>query len=52
MRRENTSVCFDVIARSESDEAIHLSRLAVRWIASLTLAMTVLSRNSITSSRP
>jgi hypothetical protein len=45
-----TDVFLDVIARSESDEAIHSSFLVARWIASLALAMTVwLFENSDTA---
>jgi hypothetical protein len=40
MRGEIAMVCPGVIARSESDEAIHASLLSY-WIASLTLAMMV-----------
>jgi hypothetical protein len=34
-------IALDVIARSESDEAIHSCFPAAAWIASLALAMTV-----------
>jgi hypothetical protein len=34
-------IAFHVIARSESDEAIHSCFSAAAWIASLALAMTV-----------
>jgi hypothetical protein len=39
-RGEIADVCLGVIARSESDEAIHLLA-GETWIASLTLAMTI-----------
>jgi hypothetical protein len=39
-RRENADPFLYVIARSTCDEAIH-TFFAARWIASLTLAMTV-----------
>jgi hypothetical protein len=40
IRRGIAKVCFHVIARSGSDEAIQLISTH-SWIASLTLAMTV-----------
>jgi hypothetical protein len=40
VRGENAKMCLEVIARSASDEATSFVP-AARWIASLTLAMTV-----------
>src|ERR1700730_25905 len=36
--REIAEACLDVIARSESDEAIHSSLCAAKWIASRSLS--------------
>jgi hypothetical protein len=36
-RRENAKSCLNVIARSESDEAIHSCSCVATWIASLRL---------------
>ena len=47
--RENADFCLNVIARSGSDEAIHSFIAWRKWIASLTLAMTVLWASALLS---
>jgi hypothetical protein len=44
-RRENVVACRDVIARSDSDQAIQNLSPERCWIASLALAMTVFPRS-------